>query len=81
MELAGHCKISVKWSQQGTIVILIIFISCGEDTFQNCNSFMEKKTSIDLNRQWINTTLKKRDGLSSFTLSTVEMYLVKRETN
>ena len=48
---AGHFKISVKWYKQGTIVILITFILCGEDTFQNCNSFMKKKTSIDLNRQ------------------------------
>ena len=38
---AGHFKIS-----QGTIVILITFILCGEDTFQNCNSFMKKKHQL-----------------------------------
>ena len=79
MVQAGHFKISVKWYKQGTIVILITFILCGEDTFQNCNSFMKKKTSDDLNRQWTNTTLKKPDGLSSFTLLTVEMYLQSSE--
>ena len=74
---AGHYKISVKWYKQGTIVILITFILFG-DTFQNC----KKKKTIDLNRQWTNTTLKKTwRSILLHVVNCWDVFAVKRETN